>query len=114
MRFVTAMLLTLGVLCAASGPVEAQRTQHFVCEFETPSDGFIALRREPSRDAPILVRMSPDGFFLHVVRNGRGVTRGDWLYVIYAAPEMIGDDARIERSGPRGWMHRSLSTGCDR
>lgn len=114
MRSVIATSIVLAGLCVAAGPAEAQRATHFVCEFGTPSDGFIALRREPSRGAPIVVRMSPDGFFLHVVRNGQAVTRGDWLYVIYAAPEMIGDDSRIESSGPRGWMHRSLSLGCDR
>lgn len=114
MRVVITTMLTLAGLCAAVVPSGAQRAAHFVCAFETPSDGFIALRREPSRNAPVLVRMSPDGFFLHVARNGNGVARGDWLYVIYAAPEMIGDDSRIERSGPRGWMHRSMSMGCDR
>lgn len=113
MRLAITTALTLAAFSGAVTTAEAQRTRPYVCEFETPRDGFIALRRAPSRSAPILVRMSPEGFFLHVVRNGQGVTQGDWLFVIYAAPEMIGDDARIERSGPRGWMHRSLSAGCD-
>lgn len=109
-RLVLAGLL----LGAAVTPSDAQtRSSNLgpVCVVEETSDGFVALRDAPSTAGRILARMTVDGYFRQVLRNGRPVRQGNWIHVVYGAPDK--SDAEIEQSGPRGWMNQRLSAGCD-
>lgn len=107
-----AAALLVAALASPTAVAAPAQTSWAACEFEVPTDGFVALRAAPSREAPMIVRMDPvDGWFMAGLDAAGAISEGRWIYVLYVPPGV--DATEAERRAVVGWMHVSLSAGCD-
>ncbi|MBN8944344.1 MAG: SH3 domain-containing protein [Rhizobiales bacterium] len=101
-RAVLAGAVVVATLFAAQAPASATA----FCAIKETSDGFVALRAAPDRNAATLVRMKAGDEVM--LRAGR---RGAWQEVLYWP-----GGTRLERpgasAGRHGWVHAQLIDIC--
>lgn len=104
------MIARIALLCSLllATPLGAKELGES-CELETPKDGFVALRDAPSREGKLIARMDPKGAVIPRTDH-RDWQRDKWMKVSYWRPG-IEFDAAV-KSGPVGWISRSLISGC--
>ncbi|QCK86442.1 SH3 domain-containing protein [Phreatobacter aquaticus] len=106
--FALALAATTLSLGLGSGPAAATSA---ACAIKTTSDGFVALRAEPSPSGRLLVRMAAGHTVaMHHASPGQPSRRGQWVKVSHWA------DGELRAVGaPRGrtgWVHEGLLDDC--
>lgn len=106
--FRTALLaiFSAALLALTAAPASA----NFVCDFLPMPDGFVALRAEPSAQAPLIARIEPGHIVLLLLGSPAS---GEWRQVTHWPDGRVPEETEPRfREGRRGWVERRLFEDC--